>query len=68
MDMTLNESIDSLSKVAVNEYDESCTEPEELGSTRELRVVDKIEVYWPLDVQFYPGSVSEYAGPTENIE
>ena len=64
MDMALYESIDSLSDDAVNASDNSYTEYEELGPTRELRVGDKIEVYWPLYDQCYPGSVSEYSEAT----
>ena len=42
----------------------SSTEPDELGTTRELKIDDKIEVYWTLDDQYYPGSVSEFAVAT----
>ena len=30
------------------------------GNSRNTTVVDKIEVYWPLDDKFYPVSISEY--------
>ena len=65
MDTALNESIDSIA-MAVNDTCDtvSSTEPDELGPTRELKIGDKIEVYWPLDDQYYPGSVSEYAEDT----
>ena len=66
MDTALNESIDSITMDAGNPTDDSVssTEPDELGPTRELKIGDKIEVYWPLDDQYYPGSVSEYAEAT----
>ena len=64
MDMALDETIDSLCEVAANESEDSYTEPEELGPTRDLRVGDEIEVFWPLDGQYYPGSVSEYSEDT----
>ena len=58
--------IDSLDKDSPNEaYDcVSITETEELGATHELQVGDKIEVYWPLDDQYYPGPVSDYSEAT----
>ena len=51
---------------AVNSTDDSVstTEPDELGPTPELKIGDKIEVYWPLYDQYYPGSVSKYAEAT----
>ena len=39
-------------------------EPEKLGPIRKLRVGGKIEMYWPLDDQYHPGSVSEYSEAT----
>ena len=42
MDMALNELIDSLSEVAPNESEDSCTKPDELGCTCDLRVGYKI--------------------------
>ena len=65
-DTALNESIDSITMDAVNTTDDSVssTEPDELGSTRELKIGDEIEIYWPLDDQYYPGSVYEYSEAT----
>ena len=62
MDIALDESIDYFNNDASVEPDDcvSITEAEELGLTYEIRVGEKIEVYWPLDGQYYPGSVSDY--------
>ena len=51
MDTALDKSIDSLNKDNSEQTDDcvSITETDELGLTHELRVGDKIEVYWPLD-------------------
>ena len=66
MDIALNESIDSLNKDTSNEPGENVgiTETEELCPTLQLQVGDKVEVYWPLDDQYYPGSVSDYSEAT----
>ena len=66
MDTALDESIDSLNKDTLEKIDDcvSITETNELVPTHELRVGDKIEVYWPLDDQYYPGSVVEYSEAT----
>ena len=49
MDTALNESIDSITIDAMKDTDDSIgsTEPDELGPTRELKIGDKVEAYWP---------------------
>ena len=61
MHTVLNESIDYLNDEVVKETAVCNSESEELGTTWELEVRDKIEVYWPLGDRNYPGSVAEYS-------
>ena len=70
LDTSFDESIDSLDKDARNEPEDcgSMTETGEICSTHDLRVGNKIEIYWTLDRQYYPGSVSEYSKATEKHE
>ena len=70
MNKALNQSIDSITMYAINEADDcgSVTEPDEFVPTRKLKIGDKIEVYSPLDYQYFPGSVPKHAEGTEKIE
>ena len=36
----------------------------EIGPTIDLNIGGKIEVYWPLDIEYYPGTVTTYDGAT----
>lgn len=67
MDTALNESIYPITIDAVNETDDcvSSTEPDELGPTRELKIGDKTEVWWPSDYHYYSVFLSVYAEGTE---
>ena len=62
LNSVLDTSIYSIPAGSGNEDDDDTTntEPEELGTTRDLCVGDEIEVYWPLDNKFYTGSITEY--------
>ena len=53
----------SLNKDTVNVADVciSIIGIEDLVPTRELRIGEKIQVYWLLDDQYYPGYLSEYS-------
>ena len=57
LDTALNETLNSINKDTSNEPNDnvSITETEELVPNHERQVGDKIEVYWPLDDQYYSG-------------
>ena len=69
MDPAPEKSVDSLTHNETNQEDEITdnSETEKPGTTHEVCVGDKIEVYWPLDDNYHPGSVSEYSETLANI-
>ena len=62
LDNSLGNSIDDLpyDETVTDRVDCTLSDSEEIGTTRNISVGDKIEVFWPLDDQYYPGKIELY--------
>ena len=66
LDVSLGYSMDSITDESpdmIHEPDD-LSDRGEIGPTIDLNIGGKIEVYWPLDIEYYPGTVTTYDGAT----